>query len=138
MKGLAAAVMVLTMMMPAQAADMRIVCEEREGLIQRLDLTLPDGGEPVLVLSVADESGVYPETPRILSHVLTRAGAMLNGGPFSTIHAEFKVTDEKGVTRIYTPQTYYVDWDRAKVWKSFFSLMDMPGSGPVENCVRVD
>lgn len=133
MRILTAAAVTLAMMMPAHAADMRIVCEERTGMINRLDLTLPKGGEPVLILSAGDEQAMFSDTPRILSHVLTAAGAQLNAGPFSTIHTEFKVTG-----RIYTPQTYYVDWNRARVWKSFFSLVEAPGGAEIKNCVRVD
>jgi hypothetical protein len=123
---------------PAMAADMRIVCETRTGIHQRLDIVLPDGGEPTVTAAVGDDQEMFSETPRVLSHVVTgfRGNEPLNW--LSTIHVESKVTDEKGVTRLYPPQTFYVDWRRARVWKQFFSLMDLPGGSEVENCVRVD
>lgn len=128
----------LLAVVPAAAADMRIVCETRDGMHQRLDIALPEGGEPVLTTAVGDDREMFSETPRVLSHVLAGFRGNEPIDWLSTIHVESKVTDEKGVTRIHPPQTYYVDWHRARVWKGFFSLLDLPGNSEVENCVRVD
>lgn len=133
---LMASALTMCVTLSLQAAEMRIVCEEREGMFQRLDVVLPEGGEPVLTLGVGDAEEMFAEQPRVLSHVL--AGFRGADKPWlSTLHVESKVT-EKGVATIYPPQTYWIDWTRARVWKSFFSLLDLPGQSEVNNCVRVE
>lgn len=130
--------MAVAMVTPVAAADMHIVCETRTGMHQRLDIVLPQGGDPVVTAGVGDEQGMFSETPRVLSHVITGFRGNEPRDWLSTIHVESRVTDEIGVTRLFAPQTFYVDWRRARVWKAFFSLLDMPGTSEIENCVRVD
>lgn len=123
---------------PALAEDMRIVCETRTGMYQRLDITLPDRGEPLVATGVGDDQASFTEHPKVLSHEIV---GFRGNGPhdwLSTIHIQSQVKDETGIVRQFPPQTYFVDWRRAKVWHNFFSLMDEPNTVEIVNCVRVN
>ena len=130
-----------TMTTPA-LADMAIVCQEPwgTGLQQRFEVSLPDGGVPIVKDYFVGEGSPPPlfgDDPRVLGHTLTRAEGKVDGTPFSSIMIESRVTDE-GVERFYPARMIYVDWGRTKVWAAFMSMLDAPGGNEVKGCKRTD